>query len=193
MTNPLLKIQEFGQSIGMDFIRRRLITSGGLRQLIQEDGLRGVTSNPKIFDQVIAGSHDYDDDIRAMALQGRSIEEIYRTITVRDVQMAADQFRPLYDESEGAHGFVILEVTPHLAHDMEGTVTEAFNVVPPEAYETLSPRKASAGSRPHPSSARRTWPHAGSPWSPGQSGFWPMRNRWIRRLRPCLSAGPDPP
>ncbi len=123
--NPLLKIQEFGQSIWMDFIRRQLITSGELRQLIREDGLRGVTSNPKIFDKVIAGSRDYDDDIRAMALEGRHIEAIYQAITVRDVQMAADQFRPLYDESEGAHGFVSLEVNPHLAHDTEGTIAEA--------------------------------------------------------------------
>lgn len=123
--NPLLKIQEFGQSIWQDYIRRRLITSGDLRRLIEEDGLRGVTSNPKIFDKVIAGSHDYDDDIRAMALDGKTIREIYQALTVRDVQMGADQFRPLYDRSDGAHGYVSLEVNPHLAHDTEGTIREA--------------------------------------------------------------------
>jgi transaldolase len=123
--NPLLKIQEFGQSIWLDYIRRQLITSGGLRRLIEEDGLRGITSNPAIFDEAIAGSHDYDDDIRAMAQAGKSIEEIYQSLTVKDVQMAADAFHPLYDESGGAHGFVSLEVNPHLAHDTEGTIREA--------------------------------------------------------------------
>jgi transaldolase len=123
--NPLLKIQEFGQSVWQDFVQRRLMTSGELRRLIEEDGLRGMTSNPQIFDQAIAGSHDYDDDIRAMALDGRSVEEIYQALTIKDVQMAADQFRRLYDRSGGAHGFVSLEVNPHLAHDTEKTIREA--------------------------------------------------------------------
>jgi transaldolase len=70
--NPLLKIQDFGQSIWLDFLRRKMITSGELKELIEQDGLRGVTSNPKIFDKVIAGSHDYDDQIRALALEGKS-------------------------------------------------------------------------------------------------------------------------
>ena len=123
--NPLLKIQEFGQSIWQDYIQRNIILSGELKQLIDEDGIRGVTSNPSIFDTAIAGSRDYDDDIRAMALEGKSIEEIYRFLTVRDVRQAADLFRPLYDGSEGKHGFVSLEVNPHLARNVDGTIQEA--------------------------------------------------------------------
>jgi transaldolase/glucose-6-phosphate isomerase len=123
--NPLLKIQEFGQSIWLDFLRRKMISSGELKGLIEEDGLRGITSNPSIFDKVITGSRDYDDDIRAFALEGKSAEEIYEALTVKDVQDASDLFRSLYEESEGESGFVSLEVNPHLAHDVEGTVSEA--------------------------------------------------------------------
>ena len=123
--NPLLKVQEFGQSIWQDYIQRSIILSGELKQLIEEDGIRGVTSNPSIFDKAIGGSRDYDGDIRAMALEGKSIEQIYRFLTVRDVREAADCFRSLYDRSEGKHGFVSLEVNPHLAHDENGTLREA--------------------------------------------------------------------
>jgi transaldolase len=123
--NPLLKIREFGQSIWLDYLRRKMITSGELKELIEEDGLRGITSNPSIFDEVITGSRDYDDDIRAFALEGKDKHAIYETLTVKDVQDAADVFRPVYDELEGGDGFVSLEVNPHLAHDIEGTVSEA--------------------------------------------------------------------
>jgi transaldolase/glucose-6-phosphate isomerase len=123
--NPLLKLQTFGQSIWMDYIRRHMMTSGELKQLIEEDGLHGVTSNPSIFEKAIAGSHDYDETVRAMALEGKSVEEIYQTLTVEDIQRAADLFRPTYDRLEGRDGFVSLEVNPHLAHDTEGTISEA--------------------------------------------------------------------
>jgi transaldolase/glucose-6-phosphate isomerase len=123
--NPLLKLQPFGQSIWMDYIRRHMITSGELKRLIEEDGLRGVTSNPSIFEKAIAGSHDYDETIRALALEGKNIEEIYQTLTVEDVQRAADLFQPIYHRLNGRDGFVSLEVNPHLAHDTEGTISEA--------------------------------------------------------------------
>jgi transaldolase / glucose-6-phosphate isomerase len=123
--NPLLKLQAFGQSIWLDYIRRHMITSGELKGLIEEDGLRGVTSNPSIFEKAIAGSHDYDDAIRAMALEGKSVEEIYQILTVEDIQRAADLFRPTYHRLEGKDGFVSLEVNPHLAHDTERTISEA--------------------------------------------------------------------
>jgi transaldolase/glucose-6-phosphate isomerase len=123
--NPLLKLQTFGQSIWMDYIRRHMMTSGELKRLIEEDGLRGVTSNPSIFEKAIAGSHDYGDAIRAMALEDKSVEEIYQALTVEDIQRAADLFRPTYDRLEGRDGFVSLEVNPHLAHDTEGTISEA--------------------------------------------------------------------
>jgi transaldolase len=123
--NPLIDIQALGQSIWQDFISREVIRTGALRRRIEEEGLRGVTSNPAIFNEAIGGSQDYDDDIRELARQGKSTVQIYETLTVRDVGDAADLLRPLYDKSEGRHGFVSLEVNPHLARDIDGTLSEA--------------------------------------------------------------------
>ena len=123
--NPLRELGALGQSIWLDYIRRDLIASGGLRRLIEEDGLRGMTSNPSIFEKAIADSHDYDEDIRAMALHGKGAAAIYEALSQRDVQSAADAFRPLYDATDGKDGYVSLEVNPHLAHDTGGTIKEA--------------------------------------------------------------------
>jgi transaldolase len=123
--NPLQQLGTLGQSIWLDYIRRDLIANGELRHLIEDDGLRGMTSNPSIFEKAIAESHDYDEDIRAMALTGRDAEAIYETLSQRDVQNAADEFRPLYDRTDGKDGYVSLEVNPHLAHDTHGTMGEA--------------------------------------------------------------------
>jgi transaldolase/glucose-6-phosphate isomerase len=123
--NPLVKLQSFGQSVWLDFLRRGMLASGELRQLIEEDGARGVTSNPSIFEKAIAGSHDYDEAIRALALEGKSVPEIYQALTVADVQRAADLFRPVYDQMAGRDGFVSLEVSPYLASDTAGTIAEA--------------------------------------------------------------------
>lgn len=123
--NPLVRLQEFGQSVWLDFLHRRMFASGELQQLIDRDGLRGVTSNPSIFHKAIGEGDTYDDAIAALAKEGKGTEEIYRTLVVEDVQSAADLFRPLYDASDGVHGFVSLEVNPHLAHDTAGTVREA--------------------------------------------------------------------
>jgi len=123
--NPLKRLGALGQSIWMDYIRRDLIVSGELRRLIEEDGIRGMTSNPAIFEKAIAESHDYDEDIRAQALQGKDVKTIYESLSRRDVQSAADEFRPLYDRTDGADGYASLEVNPHLAHDTEGTIEEA--------------------------------------------------------------------
>lgn len=122
--NPLLKLQGYGQSVWMDFVRRNMLTSGEMEQYIKEDGVRGVTSNPSIFEKAIAGSHDYDDEVRALALAGKSAQDIYQALTVSDIQRAADLFRPIYDQTDGGDGFVSLEVSPHLAHDTEGTIAE---------------------------------------------------------------------
>ena len=124
-SNPLKQLGTLGQSIWLDYIRRDLIAKGELRRLIEEDGLRGMTSNPSIFEKAIADSHDYDDDIRAMALAGKGVAAIYEALSQRDVQSAADVFRPLYDRAEGKDGYVSLEVNPHLAHDTDGTLQEA--------------------------------------------------------------------
>ncbi len=123
--NPLQQLGTLGQSIWLDYIRRDLISKGGLRRLIEEDGLRGMTSNPSIFEKAIADSHDYDEDIRALALEGKGVEAIYETLSQRDVQSAADEFRPLFDRTDGKDGYVSLEVNPHLAHDTNGTIDEA--------------------------------------------------------------------
>jgi transaldolase len=123
--NPLLKLQTFGQSIWLDFLRRGMISSGEIKKLIDEDGLRGITSNPSIFEKAIGGSHDYDESIRVLALSGKNVDEIYRALTVDDVQRAADLLQPVYNRSGGRDGFVSLEVSPHLAHDTERTIAEA--------------------------------------------------------------------
>jgi transaldolase len=123
--NQLKQLETIGQSIWLDYIRRDLITSGTLRHLIKEDGLRGMTSNPSIFEKAIAESHVYDEDIRTMALVGKDCKAIYEALSQRDVQDAADEFRPVYDETDGKDGYVSLEVNPHLAHDTEGTIAEA--------------------------------------------------------------------
>jgi transaldolase len=123
--NPLRKLEEYGQSIWLDYIQRQLITSGKLRSFIEEDGLKGVTSNPAIFEKAIAGSNDYDEAIQALAKQQKGVEEIYQAITVEDVQMAADEFFPVYDKLDGKDGYISLEVNPHLARDTAGTIAEA--------------------------------------------------------------------
>jgi len=124
-TNPLIALGTFGQSIWLDYIRRDLIESGDLQRMIAEDGLRGMTSNPAIFEKAIGESHAYDGAIAAMVKDGRPVQAIYEALTQKDVQGAADAFLPLYQETDGGDGFVSLEVNPHLARDTEGTLQEA--------------------------------------------------------------------
>jgi len=123
--NPLVKAQNFGQSIWLDFLGRGLIVSGDLQRMIEEDGVRGVTSNPSIFEKSIGQTEDYDQAIAEMVRAGKSAEEVYEALTVEDVQNATDLLRPLHDRTDGQHGFVSLEVDPHLARDTTGTVAEA--------------------------------------------------------------------
>jgi transaldolase len=122
---PLLKLQDYGQSVWLDYLRRSLVTSGELAQKIEQDGLRGLTSNPAIFKEAIVGSADYDEAIRTLSGQGLTAEAIYETMAVEDIQGAADAFRPLYNRLDGADGYVSLEVAPLLARDTAGTLTEA--------------------------------------------------------------------
>jgi transaldolase len=124
-TNPLKQLDTLGQSLWLDYIRRDLITSGRLQHMIQEDGIRGMTSNPSIFEKAIAESDGYDEAIRALVLREKSAKEIYETITERDVQSAAYEFVSLYEKTDGSDGYVSLEVNPHLAHDTKGTIEEA--------------------------------------------------------------------
>jgi len=123
--NPLKRLCELGQSVWYDYIRRDLYTSGELKRLIEEDGLRGMTSNPTIFQKAIAETELYDEDIRREASQGKDPSAIFEALAVEDVRRAADVFRPVYDRSEGRDGFVSIEVAPRLAHDTEGSIAGA--------------------------------------------------------------------
>lgn len=123
--NPLKQLGTLGQSVWLDYIRRDLIVSGALKRMIDEDGVCGMTSNPSIFEKALADSQDYDRDIETMALKGIDKKAIYEAFSRQDVQMAADIFRPVYDDSKGGDGYVSLEVNPHLAHDTKGTIEEA--------------------------------------------------------------------
>jgi transaldolase len=128
MTHPKLQaLTELGQSVWLDFIQRSLITSGGLQNYV-DMGLRGVTSNPSLFEEAIADSHDYDEQIHRLALEEKSPQQIYEELVVEDARMAADVLRPVFDQADGADGFFSLEVNPHLAHDREGTIKEAIRL-----------------------------------------------------------------
>jgi transaldolase len=123
--NPLLQLHEYGQSFWLDNLGREMIQSGDLERRVSEEGLRGITSNPAIFNQAISGSEAYDADIRRFAEAGLSVEAIYERLTVADVQAACDTLRPVFDASEGGDGYVSLEVSPHLADRTEETLDEA--------------------------------------------------------------------
>ncbi|MFP5264428.1 MAG: transaldolase [Blastocatellia bacterium] len=123
--NPLVELTNLGQSVWYDNIERKLITSGELRRLIEEDSLRGVTSNPAIFEKAISGSDLYEDQLRELAERGKSANDIYEEIAVRDVRMAADELATVYEKTGGEDGYVSLECSPLLANDTQGTVEEA--------------------------------------------------------------------
>src|SRR6266404_3031228 len=107
--NPLKALHEYGQSVWLDYMRRSFITSGELRQLIEEDGLCGVTSNPSIFEKAIVESTEYQDVLRAAESRKLKAEAVYETIAVRDIQDAADILRPVYDQTHRRDGYVSLE------------------------------------------------------------------------------------
>ncbi|MCC7412757.1 MAG: transaldolase [Gammaproteobacteria bacterium] len=123
--NPILRLRDAGQSVWLDYIRRRMLEDGELERLIAEDALAGMTSNPAIFEQAIGGSDDYDAAIATLAREGRQAQEIYAALTHADIARAADLFGPVYERSGGRDGYVSLEVSPHLARDAAGTVAEA--------------------------------------------------------------------
>jgi transaldolase/glucose-6-phosphate isomerase len=125
-TNPLKDLLQYGQSVWLDYIRRDLLTSGELKRLIDEDGLRGMTSNPAIFEKAIADSTLYSDILQSL----RSRTDLdakgrYEILAIRDIQDAADSLRPVYDSSKRRDGYVSLEVSPYLARDTQGTLAEA--------------------------------------------------------------------
>ena len=123
--NHLKELGTLGQSLWLDYIRRDLFAGGELQRLIEKDGVRGMTSNPAIFEKAIVESQIYNEEIRALAVAGKGAETIYEKLSQSDVQNAADEFRPLYDRTDGSDGYVSLEVNPHLAHDTGETIAEA--------------------------------------------------------------------
>ena len=125
-TNPIRALQGFGQSVWLDYLRRSLFTSGEFKRLIVEDGLRGATSNPSIFEKAIAGSPDYLDALHEIE-RAHDAEPmvLYEALAIRDIRDAADLLRPVYDTTSRADGYVSLEVSPYLAHDTEATIAEA--------------------------------------------------------------------
>ncbi len=126
-TSPPVKMRALlsvGQSVWLDYLHRHMTRSGELQALI-DHGLRGMTSNPTIFEHAIGGSADYDDDLAGLASSPKSDREVFETLAIQDVREAADLFRPVYRATSGADGFVSLEVSPGVARDTDGSVTEA--------------------------------------------------------------------
>jgi len=123
--NPLHELHALGQSVWLDYIRRGILDNGELERMIREFDLRGVTSNPSIFEQAIGDSTDYDAELERLATEGIEAEAAYERLAVSDIQRAADLFRGVYDASNGTDGFVSLEVSPELAHRTDATLEEA--------------------------------------------------------------------
>jgi transaldolase len=124
-TNTIKQLLTEGQSVWQDDISRDMLQSGLLKQRIDEIGVRGVTSNPSIFQKAIAAGSAYDEDIKGLLSQGKSPEEIFVAVAVQDIQDACDLFRDIYDASEGQDGYVSIEVAPSLARDTDGTIANA--------------------------------------------------------------------
>jgi transaldolase/transaldolase/glucose-6-phosphate isomerase len=124
-TNNVIQIRELGQSIWLDFFDRKIMDTGKLMALIEEDAVSGVTFNPSIFEKAISGSSDYDEDIAALSEKKSNSNDIFYSLAIKDIKRAADLFKPVYERSNGEDGFVSLEVSPHLAHDTEGTIKQA--------------------------------------------------------------------
>src|SRR5436305_13430437 len=124
--NPVKALEKHGQSVWLDFLARGFVAKGELKKLIDNDGLKGVTSNPSIFEKAIGSSDEYDGAIRkALQSDDRSVAELFEILAVEDIQQAAEVLRPVYDHLDGADGFVSLEVSPYLAMDTKATIAEA--------------------------------------------------------------------
>ena len=123
--NRVYQIKNFGQSIWYDNIERSILTSGKLEKMIEEDGVCGVTSNPTIFEKAITQSNEYDSEIEELVAKGKTAEEVYSSLTIKDVTLAADILYKVYKETEGKDGYVSIEVSPKIAYDIEETIGEA--------------------------------------------------------------------
>jgi transaldolase len=124
--NPLVQLGELGQSVWLDYIRRSFVTGGGLERLVNDDGLKGMTSNPAIFEKAVGETSDYDEALEELARDSDlDSVAVYEKLAVQDVRLAADVLRPVWEATGGRDGYVSLEVSPHLARDTDGSVAEA--------------------------------------------------------------------
>lgn len=127
--NPVKQLEKHGQAIWLDFLARGFILKGDLKTLIDRDGVKGVTSNPSIFEKAIGSGDEYDGAISALLKQqDRPVIDLYESVAVEDIQHAADVLRPVYDQLRGDDGYVSLEVSPYLARDTDGTLAEALRL-----------------------------------------------------------------
>ena len=127
--NPVKALETHGQAVWLDFLARGFVAKGELKKLIDTDGVKGVTSNPSIFEKAIGSSDEYDGAIGSALKKGdRSVAALFEHVAVEDIQHAADVLRPVYDEFKGNDGFVSLEVSPYLAMDTTGTIAEALRL-----------------------------------------------------------------
>jgi len=125
MTNPLLQLKSHGQSVWYDNIDRSQLVSGQFKRLLDEDGVVGVTANPTIFEKSISAGQAYDEQMNQLIKEGKNTNDIYEAMVIHDIRTVADFLRPIYDQTNGQDGFVSLEVSPDLAHDTQGTISEA--------------------------------------------------------------------
>lgn len=123
--NKLKQLQDLGQSIWLDSFDRKMLDSGKLKTMMDEDGISGITSNPSIFEKAIRNSTDYDADIRSLLIKKQNYDSVFFSLAVKDIQRACDLFDPVYQKTNGQDGFASIEVSPHLAYDTEGTIRQA--------------------------------------------------------------------
>src|SRR5712692_3472807 len=125
MTSPLFQLKAQGQSVWYDNIDRSQLVSGQFQRLLDEDGIVGVTANPTIFEKSISAGHAYDEQMNELIKEGKNTNDIYEALVIQDIRTVADKLRPIYEQAKGQDGFVSLEVSPDLAHDTEGSLSEA--------------------------------------------------------------------
>jgi transaldolase len=128
MTNPLLELKKYGQSVWYDDLNRKLIVTGELQRMVDEDGVSGGTSNPSIFEKAISGTDAYDEHLQRLVDEGRDLPEVYDELTTTDVRMSTDVFRPIYDETQAADGYASLEVSPRIANDTQASIEAAHRL-----------------------------------------------------------------
>lgn len=128
MSNRLFQLRDFGQSVWFDSISRQIVRGGELRRMIDDDAVVGVTSNPTIFEKAISGSSDYDESLRRLLKEGKSAAEAFEAVAVEDITEACDALRPVFEQTRGLDGYVSIEVSPHLAHETEASISEGLRL-----------------------------------------------------------------